>query len=136
MRYFIASRWENMKKVQLLTENLSALGNSVFSFVTDSRNFIAKNEIGPSPFSKLKGDWRKNPELKAAYERDLEGLRESDAVILLLPAGKTSHLQAGIGFGLDKKMILIGEAESPETHYLIFENYYPTVEAFVASLKK
>ena len=136
MKYFIASRWANMKNVQLLTENLTALGNHVFSFVTDSRNFIAKNEIGPSPFSKLKGKWQANPELKAAYERDLEGLRESDAVILLLPAGKTSHLQAGIGFGLDKQMILIGEADTPETHYLIFEEWYSTIPAFIASLKQ
>ena len=136
MRYFIASRWANMKQVQLLTENLTALGHTVFSFVSDPRNFIAKDEIGPSPFSKLTGEWRDNPELKAAYEHDLEGLRESDVVILLLPAGRTSHLQAGIGFGLDKKMVMIGEPEAPETHYLMFDESYPTIEKFIATLKQ
>ena len=56
-------------------------------------------------------------------------------IILLLPAGKTSHIEAGIGYGLDKKMILIGEPET-EPHYLIFDKWHKTIEEFLADLKK
>src|SRR5687768_6589668 len=119
MQYFIASRWENMKQVQILTENISALGNKVFSFVKDPRNFVSKEELKEPPaFFKDAKNWQGNAELRAAYEEQLAGLQESDVFILLLPAGESSHIQAGIAFGLGKKTILIGKPAAVKTHYL------------------
>lgn len=136
MRYFIASRWENMKQVQILTENLMAHGHEVFSFVKDPRNFVSKDELKeiPSALKDVKG-WRGNEELRTMYEEQLEGLRQSDVFILLLPAGESSHIQAGIAFGLGQKAILIGEPKQVKTHYLIFDAHYPSIDAFVATLQ-
>lgn len=136
MRYFIASRWENMKQVQILTENISALGNEVFSFVKDPRNFVSKEELKQIPAAlKDTKNWRTNPELREMYERELEGLREADVFILLLPAGESSHIQAGIAFGLDKKVILIGEPAAVKTHYLIFDEHYATIDDYLKTAK-
>ncbi|MDO8601892.1 MAG: hypothetical protein Q7R62_02050 [bacterium] len=137
MRYFIASRWENMKQVQILTENISALGNEVFSFVKDPRNFVSKEELKtlPTALKDLK-NWRTNEQLRGLYERELEGLRESDVFILLLPGGESSHIQAGIAFGLGKKTVLIGQPEAVKTHYLIFDEYFSSIDDYLLSLKK
>jgi hypothetical protein len=136
MRYFIASRWANMKQVQILTENIAAHGNEVFSFVKDPRNFVPKDELKtvPDALKDLK-NWRTNSELRDLYETELEGLRESDVFILLLPAGESSHIQAGIAFGLGKKTVLIGKPEAVKTHYLIFDEHYASIDEYVASLK-
>lgn len=135
MRYFIASRWANMKQVQILTENIAAHNNEVFSFVKDPRNFVPKEELKqvPDALKDLK-NWRTNSELRDLYETELEGLRESDVFILLLPAGESSHIQAGIAFGLGKKTILIGKPEAVKTHYLIFDEHYASIDEYIASL--
>lgn len=135
MRYFIASRWENMKQVQVLTENLMSHGHEVFSYVKDPRNFVSKEELKNTPAAlKDLENWKNNEELRSIYERELEGLRESDILILLLPAGESSHIQAGIAFGLGKKTILIGEPKQVKTHYLIFDEHYPSLESYIATL--
>jgi hypothetical protein len=137
MKYFIASRWENMKEVQVLTENLTALGHQVFSFVKDPRNFVSKEELTNQPaFFKDMAGWRTNAELRSAYEQQLEGLQQSDVCILLLPAGESSHITAGIAFGLGKKTILIGKPEAVKTSYLIFEDHYASIDDYLSELKK
>lgn len=137
MKYFIASRWASMKQIQVLTENLTTLGHEVFSFVSDKRNFVTQNELQkPRVLFEKTENWEKNPEVRKVYEHDLEGLRQADTVILLLPAGVNSHIEAGIAFGLGKHLVLIGEPETVETHYLIFDEFYKTIEEYVASLKK
>ena len=68
------------------------------------------------------------------FERDLSELKKAKALILLLPAGIASHTEAGVAFGLGKRLILIGEAEKPETLYLMFKERYKTIEDFLDSL--
>ena len=65
----------------------------------------------------------------------MNALRGSEALVLLLPAGKSAHMEAGVAYGLGKRMILIGEQKEAESLYLIFDEYHPTIEAFIQSLK-
>ena len=137
MKYFIASKWSNMKAVQLLTENLTELGHNVFAYVDDRRNFVSATELTATPEALTKKEnWQKDKTLRAMYEKNLVGLEDSEAVILLLPAGKNSHLSAGIAYGLSKRSILIGEPETVEPNYLLFDERHPSIEAFIASLHK
>ncbi|MEZ4156655.1 MAG: hypothetical protein R3B52_01575 [Candidatus Paceibacterota bacterium] len=135
MKYFIASSWKNMKQVQLLTENLSALGNEVFSYVSDKRNFVPESELKDDQEKFKNKDWKSDAEIRQLYEQDLEGLRESDVFIMLLPAGNSSHIEAGMAFALGKKTILIGNPEKVETHYLIFQEHYQTVLDCITAVK-
>lgn len=124
-----------MKQVQLLTENLTALGNEVFSYVKDRRNFVPEEELKDQEEFKDK-DWKKDPGIKEIYQKDIEGLRESDVFIMILPAGNSSHITAGIAFALDKKTILIGSPEKTETHYLIFNQHYASVDECIKAIKE
>jgi hypothetical protein len=57
---------------------------------------------------------------------------ESDAVILLEPAGRSSLAEAGIAYGMGKRVVLVGTVEHPEVVvYRICENRYPSIEAFL-----
>jgi hypothetical protein len=134
MKYYIASRFANMKNVQRLTENLRALGHTVFPLVSDERNFVPGKEL-EKPQMVSGADWRNSKELKAIYDHDLQGLEESEIIIMLLPAGKSSHIQAGIAFGFGKKLILIGTPEVSESQYFIFDEAFPTIEDYLTSLR-
>lgn len=137
MKYFIASRWNNMKQVQYLTENLHALGHDIFSYVDDQRNFVPKKELEqPADLFKPGEDWRTRPALRAMFEKDMTGLAGCDVMVMLLPAGATSHIEAGIAYGLAKKLVLIGEPEKIKSHYLIFNEWYKTIEEYIAKLRE
>ena len=68
------------------------------------------------------------------FEKDLNGLKNAQKVIVLLPAGNSVHIEAGIAYGLDKPLILIGEPEKPESLYLIFKERYKSIEDFLQSM--
>jgi hypothetical protein len=55
-------------------------------------------------------------------------------VILLLPAGLAAHIEAGVAFGMNKKLILIGEVEKPEILYLMFQERYKDIESFLDTI--
>lgn len=136
MKYFIASRWSNMKAVQYLTENLHALGHEVFSYVGDQRNFVPQATLAsPDEAFNPGDDWRERPKLRELYEKDTEGLVACDTMILLLPAGETSHIEAGIAYGLAKKLVLIGQPATAKTHYLIFDQWFKTIDEYITSLR-
>jgi len=71
---------------------------------------------------------------KKFFEEDLDGLKNADKVILLLPAETSAHMEAGIAFGLGKHLILIGESEKPETLYLVFNERYKDMNEFLATI--
>lgn len=136
MKYFIASRWENMKQVQYLTENLHSLGHDIFSYVNDQRNFVPKKALEQPPEVFTSGDdWRTRPTLRSMFDKSMEGIAACDVTVLLLPAGESSHIEAGIAYGLGKKMVLIGEPPVVKTHYLIFGEWHKTIEDYITSLR-
>lgn len=51
-----------------------------------------------------------------------------------MPAGKSAHIEAGIAYGLGKKLVLIGEQKKTESHYLIFDEFYKSIDDFLTSL--
>ncbi|KKS04791.1 MAG: hypothetical protein UU56_C0003G0079 [Candidatus Curtissbacteria bacterium GW2011_GWA2_41_24] len=80
-------------------------------------------------------DWRNNKTIKRIFKIDLQGLKDSMAVIVLLPGGKSTHLEAGIAYGLNKKLILIGEQKETESLYLIFKEVFPSVPSFLKTVR-
>ena len=62
--------------------------------------------------------------VRTIFEHDLNGLKNSDNFLLVLPAGKSSHIEAGIAYGLGKKCYAIGEYDVTDSLYLIFDNIF------------
>ena len=58
------------------------------------------------------------------FNQDLEGEKGSKNFLLVLPAGKAAHIEAGIAYGLGKKCYAIGEYEATDTLYNIFEEIF------------
>ena len=136
MKYFIASRWRNRAILDPLVERIRAAGHDVYYFVEKTVTKHAR-DLNPEDYMReyeaIK-NWREDPYYREIYEQDLKGLRESDTLLLVLPAGKSAHMEAGIAHGMGKPTILVGPVEETESLYLAFDDWYPNIDESIASL--
>ena len=70
------------------------------------------------------------------FYSDLDGEKNSNNLLLVLPAGKAAHIESGIAYGLGKKCYAIGEYESTDTLYNIFEEIFSDEKELEEFLKK
>ncbi len=137
MKIFIASPWRNQEKVFEASKRLTEQGHEVYSFLQNGANLLTGSSIGEElrTFGEALQNWENNPNIKQIFESELQGLKNSDMVVLLLPAGHSSLIEAGIGYGAGKRIVIIGEVEKPEVFYLICEKIYPDLESFLKEIK-
>ena len=133
--FFISSRWRNRDQVLDLLHKIRAKGKTAYCFFeADHSKARVDNdpEIDMAAFEKR--DWRNDEYVKTVFENDMQGERESKVLVMLLPAGKSCHIEAGVAYGMGKKCILVGEQKEAESLYLIFSEFYPNIDSFINSL--
>jgi len=130
--YFIASRFRNKQAVLELTRLLREKGKTVYCFVEDYDEVSTPEEYMQT-FENTP-DWKNAPVVREMFEKDMTALRNSDTFILLLPAGKSAHVEAGAAYGMGKKCIVIGEQKEAESLYLIFNEFFTSSEEFIKTL--
>jgi hypothetical protein len=136
MKFFIASPWRNKEVVKKLTDELVARGHEPYSFLQSGANLSTGMPIMDEikMFSDALRNWESDPRIKQIFDSEMEGLKKSDVVILLQPAGHSSLLTAGIGYGMGKEVVTIGPIEQPEVFYFICKHFYDDIDAFLSSL--
>lgn len=134
--YTIVSAYRNYNLVNELATKIKDKGFSCYNFTdkpADPDNSDAHPEDQMKVFESTE-DFINNPYFKELFESDLKGLKNAENVILLLPAGTSAHIEIGIAYGLGKKCILIGEPAKPESLYLLFDEYYDSVDDFIQTI--
>lgn len=127
-QYYIASSSKNKEKIIELTTKLREKGKTVYSFLeTNPLEKHISEEVDVK-------NWRESEINKAIFEKDIKPLKESETLILLLPAGKSGHIEAGIMYGLGRKCILVGEPEETDSLYLIFNEVYANIDEFIKNI--
>ncbi len=69
----------------------------------------------------------------------MEAEKNSKNLLLVLPAGKSAHIEAGVAYGLGKKCYAIGEYDVTDSLYLIFDKIFADekeLEEFLKDRKK
>lgn len=59
-------------------------------------------------------DMMKHWRVQAAFKEDKKYLDWSDAVVMLMPCGRSAHLEAGYAVGCGKKLYIVGGFEKGE----------------------
>lgn len=80
-----------------------------------------------------------HPSVRALFEHDLRGERDSENFLLVLPAGKSAHIEAGIAYGLGKRCYAVGPYDTTDTLYHIFEKIFRDeneLKAFLADVSR
>lgn len=136
MKFFIASPWRNKDAVKRMTDALAARGHFAYSFLDNGANLATGAPVCEErkAFGHSMVDWEDDPLIERIFASETQALKDSDVVILLEPAGKSSLTEAGIAYGMGKRVVRVGLVEHPEVVYRICGIRYPNVEAFLGDL--
>jgi len=133
--FFISGRWRNRDKVVALTHEIRKKGHSAYCFF---ETLLSKERAKNDPEEEMKFfeklDWRNDPYVKDIFTTDMEAEKNSDVFVMLLPAGKSCHIEAGAAYGMGKKCILIGKQKEAESLYLIFHEIYTSEADFLKTI--
>ena len=116
---YVASSWKNDKHPDSV-DQIRAAGFQVYDYRT--ADAFSWRDIDPdwdlwTPSQTI--DFLDDPIAHATYAVDKKALDECDALVLLEPAGKSSHLEAGFVAGTrrGKLVIIVLAKEEPELMY-------------------
>jgi len=120
VKIYVASSWRNTSQPDVVT-TLRRVGHEVYDF----RNPVPDHAFH---WSEIDPDWQRwnpvtfrealeHPIARAGYASDMAALESADAVILILPCGRSAHLELGYAVGRGQHTaILLGDSE-PELMY-------------------
>ncbi len=124
--FFIAGRTRNKYNILKICDLFDKYNISYYCFLKDESNWGYGNE-NQTPEEKQKefeSLGLKSEIVLNLFHKDLDGEKNSKNLLLVLPAGKAGHIEAGIGYGLGKKCYAIGEYEATDTLYNIFDKIF------------
>lgn len=101
-KLYVASSWRNMYHPAAVSFGKSA-GFEVYDFKADGASFAWK-DLGPDSPQNFE-TWMRalaNPLAQEGYDRDFKALDEADRVLLVLPCGRSAHLELGYAIGQGK----------------------------------
>lgn len=114
MKIYIASSWKNQQEVLWLANSLENFGFEVDAFCrSTNKRFafhwseMAEDEIDLQKYDAL--SFLDDHKVQRAYQEDKKWLDWADTVIMLMPCGRSSHLEGGYGKGQGKRLFLYGE---------------------------
>lgn len=121
MRIYVASSWRNGRVTELV-EAMRAVGHEVYDFREDDADGAAFNwsDIDPEWQKWDPETFRKNllhPRADAGYQRDFFALQACEAVVLVMPCGRSAHLELGYAVGAGKLTAILLSDGEPELCY-------------------
>ncbi len=139
-RIYVASSWRNPYQADVVKELRSA-GHQVYDF----RN--PPNGIPGFRWSEIDTDWLNwsaaqyraaittHPIAARGFVSDLRGMQWADACVLVLPCGRSAHLEAGWFCGQGKRcLILTRDGEEPELMALLATDICTSIGEVVEAL--
>jgi hypothetical protein len=139
MKVYVASSWRNRFQSEVVGF-LRFCGHEVYDFKNprDGDHGFSWKQIEPDWENWTTPQYLKalgHPIAKAGFKSDMDALRWADACVLVLPSGRSAHLEAGWCAGAGKPLIIyIPEKQEPELMNLIADAITSTMDGIAASL--
>lgn len=119
MKIYLASSWKNQSTVLKMAEILEKEGFEVDAFCrsTDNRYSFHWSELVDSEDDLAKYDaieMLADPRTQRAFNEDKKWLDWSECVLMILPCGRSSHLEAGYAKGQGKLLYIYGQMPKGE----------------------
>lgn len=124
-RIYVASSWRNPFQPEIVKQ-LREAGHGVYDFrnPTNGNTGFTWSEIDPNWQDWTAAQYRKlvttHPIAARGFVSDLRGMQWADTCLLVLPCGRSAHLEAGWFSGQGKRcVILTRDGEEPELMALL-----------------
>lgn len=113
LRIYIATSWKMDEIALVLADLLRGIGYDVDCFCDEStgRYSFTRRELGKDADYLDAVEFLRTPQAQRAFAEDKKWLDWSDVVILILPSGRSAHLEAGYGKGSGKRLYILGGYE-------------------------
>jgi nucleoside 2-deoxyribosyltransferase len=141
MNIYVASSWRN-KEQEFVVRALRAVGFNVYDFKNPEpgNHGFHWSQIDPEWQAWTPGKYRNallHPIATAGFENDMSALRACDICVLVLPSGRSAHIEAGFAQGAGKKVIVyIPEPVEPELMYLMCDDIVLTMNELIFSAQR
>ena len=137
-KFFIAGRTRNKENILKICDIFQEMNISHYCFLKNETahqeaKLDSQDENIADVFESLELE---DPSVRIIFEHDLNGEKNSDNFLLVLPAGKSAHIEAGIAYGLGKKCYAIGEYDVTDSLYLIFDKIFKNEDELKEFLEK
>lgn len=125
--FFIAGKTRNKDNILRICDVFDKHNISYYCFLKNDDTMNSYGEEGQTEEEKMKEF--ENLGLKSdivlnIFNQDLENERACKNLLLVLPAGKSGHIEAGIAYGMGKKCYAIGEFDATDSLYNIFDTIF------------
>lgn len=146
-RIYLASSWRNARYLEVLGA-LRGAGHDVYDFRAPrpgDRGFHW-TDVWKDIKDAGEGDWRtargvqliemlEHPIAKAGFQSDMDALRAADITVLVLPCGRSAHLELGYAVGAGKPTaVLLDDTSEPELMYRMVTALVPTINDLLSWL--
>jgi hypothetical protein len=137
MKLYVASSWRCERQPSIITA-LRKANHTVYDF----RNPPSRAGFGweQLPFDMHKTtsylEGLQHPIAKAGYKSDFNAMKDADACVLVLPCGRSAHLEAGWFAGTGKPLHILLEEPivEPELMYLMATTIRITIDEIIYDL--
>jgi len=140
MKIYVASSWRNIIQPTVV-EKLKAEGFDVYDFrhPTDNDNGFRWSDIDknweswtPEEFAKK----LRHPIAEDGYNKDMLALNLADIVVMVMPCGRSAHLELGYAVGRMKKTAILLCNGEPELMYRMATNIFTEIPSLISWVKK
>lgn len=139
-RVYVASSWRNVNQPAVVSA-LQAAGFTVYDFRNPQpgQRGFDWSEISEGWKHWSPDDFRRalaSPAARRGFGRDMEALDQADAVVLVLPCGRSAHLELGYAIGQGKLGLVLCDAslDQPELMYLMCQQVCLSIPELIAAL--
>ncbi len=125
MKIYVASSWRNTLQSSVVTA-LRAAGHDVYDFRNPEpgdHGFSWRQCATPEQLKdprRFRDEVLTHPIARSGYAKDMNALQAADATVLVLPCGRSAHLELGIATGAGQRTIVLLDdpISEPELMYL------------------
>jgi hypothetical protein len=140
MKVFVSSSWRNEQQPSIVRE-LARAGHEVYDFRSPTRNGAAGfawTDVDPDGRSSTASGFRevvKDARVLEGFRRDMDALRECDALVMVQPCGRSAALELGWAAGAGKATIVLLADGQPELMLKMADHFCIDMSEVLATLK-
>ena len=135
----MASSWRNIVQPNVVRILIEA-GHEVYDFRNPNQKDAGFH------WSDIDTDWEEwssdklidglqHPLASNGFKTDMEGLDWADAVVMVMPCGRSSHLELGYAVGKGKKTVILLSQSEPELMYKMADYLVTEIDQMLIALE-
>jgi len=140
MKIYVASSWRNQYQPHVV-KAIREAGHEVYDFKhpDEDDNGFHWSEIDPEWKHWTNGEFihsLTHPIAESGFSKDMNALRWCDACVLVMPCGRSAHLELGWAIGADRKTAILLETGEPELMYSMVDLLVTDIDDILQWLAK